>query len=66
MSPAKVVDLFVRYLDVEGTDVGCGLDGGGHESLPLRSDLNAARSSVVKSSGSSQAAKWPPLAVSLK
>ena len=31
-----------------------------------RSDLNAARISVAKSSGSSQAAKWPPLSTSLK
>jgi hypothetical protein len=31
-----------------------------------RSELNAARSSVVKSSGSSQAAKWPPRSTSLK
>ena len=32
----------------------------------VRSDLNAARTSVAKSSGSSQAAKWPPLSTSLK
>jgi len=31
-----------------------------------RSDLNAACTSVAKSSGSSQAAKWPPLSTSLK
>ena len=31
-----------------------------------RSDLNAARTSVEKSSGSSQAAKWPPLSTSWK
>ena len=31
-----------------------------------RSDRNAARISVAKSSGSSQAAKWPPLSTSLK
>ena len=31
-----------------------------------RSDRNAARTSVAKSSGSSQAAKWPPLSTSLK
>jgi catechol 2,3-dioxygenase-like lactoylglutathione lyase family enzyme len=31
-----------------------------------RSDLNAARSSAEKSSGSSQAAKWPALSASLK
>src|SRR4029079_9582741 len=31
-----------------------------------RSELNAARSSSAKSSGSSQAAKCPPLAASLK
>jgi hypothetical protein len=28
--------------------------------------MNAARTSVEKSSGSSQAAKWPPLSASLK
>ena len=32
----------------------------------LRSDLNAARSSAPKSSGCSQAAKWPPLSTSWK
>ena len=31
-----------------------------------RSDLNASRSSDEKSSGSSHAAKWPPLSTSLK
>src|SRR5262249_43257649 len=31
-----------------------------------RSDLNAARISVEKSPGSSQAAKWPPLSTSWK
>ena len=31
-----------------------------------RSELNAARISVVNSSGSSQAAKWPPFSTSLK
>ena len=30
------------------------------------SELNAARTSVEKSSGSSHAAKWPPLSTSLK
>ena len=30
-----------------------------------RSDLNAARISAAKSSGSSQAAKWPPLSATL-
>jgi hypothetical protein len=34
--------------------------------LDQRSDLNAARTSVEKSSGSSQAAKWPPLSTLLK
>ena len=33
---------------------------------PQRSELNAARTSAEKSSGSSQAAKWPPLSTSLK
>src|SRR5262249_12912008 len=32
----------------------------------LRSGLKPARSSSTKSSGSSQAAKWPPLSTSLK
>lgn len=31
-----------------------------------RSELNAARTSAEKSSGSSQAAKWPPLSTALK
>ena len=31
-----------------------------------RSELNAARISVANSSGSSQAAKWPPFSTSLK
>jgi hypothetical protein len=35
-------------------------------SRDQRSDLNAARSSEENSSGSSQAAKWPPLSTSLK
>src|SRR5262245_45935212 len=34
--------------------------------INLRSDLNAARSSALNSSGCSQAAKWPPLSTSLK
>ena len=38
-----------------------------YESFTIRaSPLKAARISVVKSSGSSQAAKWPPLSTSLK
>ena len=36
------------------------------EDADQRSDLNAARTSSEKSSGSSQAAKWPPLSTSLK
>jgi hypothetical protein len=35
-------------------------------SVHQRSDLNAARISLLNSSGSSQAAKWPPLSTSLK
>ena len=35
-------------------------------SFAQRSDLNAARISVANNSGSSQAAKWPPLPASLK
>src|SRR5690606_15554616 len=38
----------------------------GSECEHQRSDLNAARTSAVKSSGSSQAAKWPPRSTSLK
>jgi hypothetical protein len=34
-------------------------------SIGQRSDLNAARISLAKSSGSSHAAKWPPLSASL-
>ena len=38
-----------------------------YEAPPfVRSDLNAARTSSQKSSGSSQAAKWPPLSTLLK
>ena len=38
-----------------------------YESFTIRaSPLNAARTSAEKSSGSSQAAKWPPLSTSLK
>ena len=36
------------------------------EDAIYRSSRNAARISVEKSSGSSQAAKWPPLSTSLK
>src|SRR5829696_9958675 len=46
-----------------------GPEGAPFEARPLsdqRSELNAARISVAKSSGSSQAAKWPPLSTSLK
>jgi hypothetical protein len=42
---------------------------GSHTSLARavqRSDSNAARNSVAKRSGSSHAAKWPPLSTSLK
>ncbi len=35
-------------------------------TVVYRSDRNAARISLAKSSGSSQAAKWPPLSTSLK
>jgi hypothetical protein len=40
-----------------------GADAGG---VRYRSDRNAARTSVVNSSGSCQAAKWFPLSGSLK
>ena len=42
----------------------CAVDRG--FQIDLRSDLNAARSSDAKSSGSSQAAKWPPRSASWK
>ena len=35
-------------------------------SARQRSDLNAARTSAANSSGSSQAAKWPPWSTSWK
>src|SRR3954466_9189771 len=41
-------------------------DGMRSGRLTYRSERNAARTSVEKSSGSSQAAKWPPLSTSLK
>jgi hypothetical protein len=39
---------------------------GPHFGSFQRSDLNAPRISLLKSSGSSHAAKWPPLSTSLK
>jgi hypothetical protein len=66
-APTKIVQRFIRDVDVEGADLGGDFDGSGHEGPPfVRSVLNAARTSVVKSSGSSQAAKWPPLSTSWK
>jgi hypothetical protein len=41
-------------------------DGMRSAAFIYRSDRNAARSSSENSSGSSQAAKWPPLSASLK
>ena len=59
----QVGELLVRNVDLEGLDVGL---NGAHEALPsLRSVLNAARISVAKISGSSQAAKCPPFSASL-
>ena len=44
-----------------------GFDRAAYEAPPfVRSDLKASRISSEKSSGSSQAAKWPPLSTSLK
>ena len=63
---AEVVQCLVRDVDVEGADVGGGLDGAAHDVPSSRNDRNAARISVAKSCGSSQAAKWPPLSTSLK
>ena len=65
-APPQVVDLLVRDVDAEGADIrGC-VDSSAHDFLRCyRSERNAARTSVEKSSGSSQAAKWPPLSGSL-
>ena len=65
-STAQVVDRLLRKLDVEGPDLGRGLDARAHSDLPSRSDVNAARISSAKISGSSHAAKCPPLGASLK
>src|ERR687884_529939 len=65
-APAQVVDLLLRNLDVEGAYLGRALVGGTHDDLPSRSGLKAARISSANSSGSSQAAKCPPLSTSLK
>src|SRR4029077_21036930 len=54
----EIVDLLLRDLDGERPGLDPGVDGRAHEDLPWRSVLNAARISVAKSSGSSQAAKW--------
>jgi glycerol uptake facilitator-like aquaporin len=43
-----------------------GTMGGPYDGASTRSGLNAARISVANSSGSSQAAKWPPLPASWK
>jgi hypothetical protein len=60
-----------RTLDIAGADeVGRDhlLIDGAHADVGSfhRSDLNAARISLLKSSGSSHAAKWPPVSTSLK
>jgi hypothetical protein len=63
----EVLQGLIRNVDVEGADLDAGLDGGAYDDLPSsRSELNEARTSVEKSSGSSQAAKCPPLSTSLK
>ena len=51
--------------DWEG-GVTCGWSRSRRSADDQRSELNAARSSDENSSGSSQAAKWPPLSTSLK
>src|SRR4051812_47057498 len=64
--PAEVVDLLVRDVDAEGAEMrGC-VSSAHNFLLCYRSERNAARTSVEKSSGSSQAAKCPPLSGSLK
>ena len=58
----KIVQRLIGHVDVEGTDLDGGLDGGGHERPPfVRSDVKCGSHSVVNSSGPSQTAKWLPL-----
>jgi hypothetical protein len=63
--PARV--LRAPVLEAERADLGGCVDRGADVGGSFqRSDLNAARISLLKSSGSSHAAKWPPLSTSLK
>ena len=64
--PTQIIHLLLRNLDLESADVGCGIDCRAHDGSFQRSDSKAARNSFAKISGSSQAAKWPPLSTSLK
>ena len=75
-SPDEATAMAIRRFRAPRTSISlelsCRIAGGAHEPYapPVRVDyrieLNADRSSDEKSSGSSQAAKWPPLSTSLK
>ena len=58
--------LNLRDLAPERADFGGCVARTSHVGSFQRSDSNAARISWLKSSGSSHAAKWPPLSTSLK
>ena len=62
----QIVDLLQRDLDADRAELGGCVDRGADVGSFQRSDLNAARISLLNSSGSSHAAKWPPLSTSLK
>ena len=57
-----------RYASTAVARLSAFRDSGKHYPTlrPHRSERKAARTSAAKSSGSSQAAKWPPLPTSLK
>ena len=66
-APAQIVHLLLWNPQEEGPDLGGGPEGCAHDDLLCqRSERNAARTSLVKSSGSCQAAKWLPASTSLK
>ena len=61
----SALGVCIRVLASRGGGVGCGCHVWAQILDPSaacgsRSGLNAARTSVVNTSGSSQAAKWPP------
>jgi len=59
--PSDVLEILEEE-EIRGSVFGREPKTGRHQ----RSELNAARTSAEKSSGSSHAAKWPPLSTSLK